>query len=165
LQHYRNEGGATVSDINLTPNVTEWEHSIEILPESNDKDFSVLSDGFGTECTLANVNLPLFSGYDLKTVSNAQSALKEIDHVIDCLTRALSQAAANVQRLEKETDENSRRMIATEAAEGRIMDLDMAAEASALAKHNIRYQGSVAVLAQAQIIPNTILGLLINGNL
>ena len=165
LRFVVNEGGATVSDINLTPNVTEWEHSIEILPESNDKDFSVLSDGFGTEVNLTAVNLPLFSGYDLKTVSNAQSALKEIDHVIDCLTSELSQAAANVQRLEKETDENSRRMIATEAAEGRIMDLDMAAEASALAKHNIRYQGSVAVLAQAQIIPNTILGLLINGNL
>ena len=165
LRFVINPGGATVSDIDLTPNITEWEHSVEILPESNETDFSVLSDGFGNEISLKNVNLAVFSGYDLTTVSKANEALHEIQHVTDCLTAELSQASANAQRLRKETEENSVRITNTEAAEGRIMDLDVAAEAITLAKHNIRQKSSVAVMAQAQVIPNTLLGLLIDGGL
>ena len=47
-----------------------------------------------------------------------------------------------------------------EAANGRIMDVDIASESTRLAKYNILVQASASMLSQANATPNTALMLL-----
>jgi len=47
-----------------------------------------------------------------------------------------------------------------EAANGRIMDVDIATESTKLAKYNILVQASASMLAQANTTPNAALMLL-----
>ena len=67
---------------------------------------------------------------------------------------------ATTSRLQFSLDHTSRSQSNLEAANGRIVDVDIASETSTLAKYNIMVQASAAMLAQANAAPNVALMLL-----
>ena len=67
---------------------------------------------------------------------------------------------ATTSRLNFSLDHASRSQSNLEAANGRIVDVDIAEESTALAKYNIMVQASAAMLAQANTAPNVALMLL-----
>ena len=67
---------------------------------------------------------------------------------------------ATTSRLQFSLDHTSRSQSNLEAANGRIVDVDIASETSTLAKYNIMVQASAAMLAQANTAPNVALMLL-----
>ena len=91
---------------------------------------------------------------------------------LDALTVSFfSQALENVatlradnggtsSRLSFASEHASRSQANLEAANGRIMDVDIAEESTKLAKYNILVQASAAMLAQANTAPNSALMLL-----
>ena len=63
-------------------------------------------------------------------------------------------------RLQFALENASRTQTNLEAANGRIVDVDIAGESTRLAKYNILMQASAAMLAQANLAPNAALMLL-----
>jgi flagellin-like hook-associated protein FlgL len=160
-----NEGGASISDTDLSPQATEWEYEIEVIPESKNQIQSLMSDGHGTELNLTPVGLPSLFNSSINSVSRARDVLEEIKKAQVCLMGAISQASANVQRLNGEISENQARISSGEEAASRIMDLDVADESLKYAKAKLRFQSIASIISKAQIIPQAILSLLQKGNL
>ena len=160
-----NEGGASVSNIDLSPEVTEWEYEIEITPESRNETKSLMSDGHGSLVDLNPVALPALFNSSIGSVSKARDVLEEIKKAQGCLMHAISQASANAQRLDKEIFENQERIVSSETAAARIMDLDVATESVKYAKAKLRLQSVASIIGKAQIIPQAILSLLQKDNL
>ena len=97
---------------------------------------------------------------DLTSTANATTAIGAIDTKLDALNtnRATYGAAMNqfdfaVQNLNNARENQS-------AAKSRIMDADFAAESAALTRAQILQQSGVAMLAQANAVPNNVLQLL-----
>jgi flagellin len=65
-----------------------------------------------------------------------------------------------VSRLNFALEQSNRTKANLEAANGRIMDVDIAAESTRLAKYNILVQASASMLAQANVAPNAALMLI-----
>ena len=65
-----------------------------------------------------------------------------------------------MSRLRFAGDEMSRQQSNLEAANGRIIDVDIAAESTRLAKYNVLVQASASMLAQANTLPEIALMLL-----
>ena len=89
-------------------------------------------------------------------VSVTSSAMVLNDVSVGVFTQALENIAtlraengASVSRLEFSLDASAQRRTNLEAAHGRIMDVDIATESTALAKYNILVQASASMLAQA----------------
>jgi flagellin-like hook-associated protein FlgL len=160
-----NEGGASMSKTDLSPQVTEWEYEIEVTPESRNEIQSLMSDGHGTEVDLSPVALPALFNSSISSVSSARDVLEEIKKAQVCLMHAISQASANAQRLNTEISENQERIVSSEEAASRIMDLDVAQESVKYAKAKLRYQSVASIISKAQIIPQAILSLLQKENL
>ena len=71
-----------------------------------------------------------------------------------------SENGASVSRLQFAEEAAQQRRTNLEAAHGRIMDVDIAAESTALAKHTILVQASASMLSQANQSANIALSLL-----
>ena len=101
------------------------------------------------------------------TLANASNTI-EIDELgVSFFVTALENIAtlratngATTQRLSFSEDHLRLSTTNLEAANSRIMDVDVAAESTNLAKYNILSQASAAMLAQANMAPNTALMLL-----
>ena len=166
LRFVVNQGGATNSATDLTPSPTEWEYEIEIIPESpNNAEFTVMTDGHGSEVSLESVNMSLIYNSDILSVENAQSSLDSLKKAKMCTVEALSQASANLQRLQGEISENEKRIVNNERALSSISDLDVAAESTRLAVAKLKYESAARLLQNAQIVPQAILSLLTEENL
>lgn len=100
------------------------------------------------------------AGYDLSSVTNARTALSDVDTQLKTVNAARSYLGANQNRLEmtiKDLDTTSENL---QAAESRIRDVDMAKEMMAFTKTNILQQAAQAMLAQANQAPQGVLQLL-----
>ena len=100
-------------------------------------------------------------------VQNESSALSLDDLKVSFFTQALENLAtlraengATVSRLNFAMEHTNRSRVNLEAANGRIVDVDIAEESTRLAKYNILVQASAAMLAQANLAPNSALMLL-----
>lgn len=100
---------------------------------------SSLGDDDGTVATI-----------DLTTREGAEKAMEIADMAISQIDKQRSYAGAMMSRLGFAM-ENQNTMIETQtAARSRILDVDFAAEASALARNKVLQQAGIAMLAQAQ---------------
>ena len=97
---------------------------------------------------------------DLTDLTNAQSAVKDVDKAITALSKARATAGSNINRLSfalSNAQNQSQR--AKEALSG-VEDTDYAAESAALARGMVLAQAGTAMLAQANQSPQYILTLL-----
>lgn len=110
-----------------------------------------------TTTDLATLNA---SAGDLTDVANANTAMGNIDTAIDSLNTEIAKYGAYHSRLETTIRNLDDMANAQEAARSRIMDADMAKEASDLTKYQILEQAGIAMLAQANMSQQLALQLL-----
>ncbi len=112
-----------------------------------------------TTSTLGSASLHIASA-TLSTVTGARAALAVFDKAIDQLSTARSKVGAVQNRMQVTISNLAVVSENLAAANSRIRDVDVAAESSNLTKSQILSQAGLAVLAQANQIPNSALSLL-----
>ena len=95
------------------------------------------------------------SAVDLSTIS-----VSFFTQAIENIATLRAENGGTVSRLNFAYEQSNRTRSTLEAANGRIMDVDIAAESTRLAKYNILVQASASMLAQANVAPNAALMLI-----
>jgi flagellin len=104
-------------------------------------------------------NLAL-SASTISTNSYALAAMDTVDTLLSLVNSARADLGAVQARFESILTQLSAAQESTEAARSRIMDADYAAETAHLARAQILQQAGVAMLAQANALPQNVLSLL-----
>ena len=99
-------------------------------------------------------------GADILTSAASDTALASIDSAIDSITTQRARYGAVQSRFESAINNLQIGMENQAAARGRIMDADFAKETAALTKAQILQQAGIAMTAQANQAPQTVLSLL-----
>jgi flagellin len=99
-------------------------------------------------------------GSSITTNAGAATALGNIQTAISALATDRAQVGANLSRLESERTTISILRDNLSAARSRIVDLDVAEESANFAKQQILVQSGTAMLAQANILPQSALRLI-----
>ena len=99
-------------------------------------------------------------GINVSTQSVADAAISTIDAAIVKVSAERSMLGAMQNRLEHTINNLGTSAENLQAAESRIRDLDMAEEIMAFTKNNILQQAATAMLAQANMAPQSVLQLL-----
>ncbi|MEM7003819.1 MAG: flagellin [Pseudomonadota bacterium] len=97
---------------------------------------------------------------DVSTIEGANQTLVSIDNALDQVNAARARLGAMQNRLDKVIGELAIRQENLSAANSRILDADYAAESAELAKTTILQQAGASLLAQANVQPELVLGLL-----
>ncbi len=98
------------------------------------------------------------SGLDL--VNSATAAITAINSAITTVSQNRGQIGAVMNRLEKTIENLDIQIVNMTASESRVRDVDMAAEMAAYTKLQVLQQSGVAMLAQANAQPQSVLKLL-----
>jgi flagellin len=96
----------------------------------------------------------------VSTLAGSQSAIQEIDDALESLNTDRSSLGATVSSLRVSVDNLSTTIENYGASVGVIRDADIGAESANFAKHQVLQQAGVAMLAQANTLPNLALRLL-----
>lgn len=112
-----------------------------------------------TTSTLGSTSLHVASA-SLSTVTNARAALGAFDKAIEQLSTARSKVGAVQNRLQVTVSNLAVSQENLSAANSRIRDVDVASETASLTKAQILSQAGLAVLAQANQLPQSALSLL-----
>ena len=99
-------------------------------------------------------------GIDVSSQESASAAITIIDAAIEDVSAERSKLGAYQNRLEHTIANLGTSAENLQAAESRIRDLDMAEEIMAFTKNNILQQAATAMLAQANMAPQSVLQLL-----
>lgn len=153
------------SEIDRISNVTEFNGQALLSGSSNSFDVFVgFKSGSNNTLTLALNDLDLgslgLSSVNISTAAGAQSALANIDSAISAVATARAEYGSIQSRFEaaianlQVTGENFT------AADSRIRDADVAYETSQFTRNQVLVQSGVAVLAQANALPQQALALL-----
>lgn len=153
------------SEIDRIATVTEFNGQFLLSGASNSFEvFIGFKSGAGNSLTLDLNDLDVTSiglgSVNISTSANAQSALSNIDSAISAVATARAEYGSIQNRFEaaisnlQVTSENF------QAAESRIRDADIAYETSQFTKNQVLVQAGVAVLAQANALPQQALALL-----
>ncbi|MDR2555955.1 MAG: hypothetical protein LBC64_11100 [Fibromonadaceae bacterium] len=119
---------------------------------------------WGNEMTVTYVSLnPGALGLnqrDIKTQNNATDALDQLDKVIKDVSGARAKIGTFVNRLEYTINNLANLEYNTQDAESRIRDTNFATETTNFTKNQIMIQSATSMLAQANSLPQSVLGLL-----
>ncbi len=99
-------------------------------------------------------------GLDISSLSGAQSALTSIDNALSSVNSALAGLGAVQNKLTYAKEQIQVMIENFTASESTIRDVDMASEMSNFTKNQILVQTSMAMLAQANALPQSIVQLL-----
>lgn len=116
--------------------------------------------GFGAGPQSIAVDTNTLNSVDVLTVSGAENAIQRVDASLTTVSALRSQLGAVQSRFESITSNLQTVSENLQASRSRILDADFAAETANLTKAQILQQAGVAVLAQANAVPQTVLGLL-----
>jgi len=100
------------------------------------------------------------SGQTVGTTSGAAAALTAVKDAITALATDRANMGANLARLNYTSDQLSVQRTNIDAANSRIKDVDVAQESTNYARQNILVQSGTAMLAQANVLPQSVLRLL-----
>ncbi|WP_029009300.1 flagellin [Azospirillum halopraeferens] len=97
---------------------------------------------------------------DVTTAATAGAALTALDTAVETLSNSRAQVGALISRFEFRGAMLATTIENTEAAQSAIMDVDVAAEQAKLASTKVLTQAAIAVLSQANEMPQNLLSLL-----
>jgi len=97
---------------------------------------------------------------DISTVSGAQTAIKRIDAALNTVNSSRADLGAIQNRFEATISNLSVTTENLNAARSRILDADFAAETASMTRAQILQQAGVAMVAQANALPQNVLSLL-----
>ena len=115
--------------------------------------------GFGANAEIA-VDSNTLSQVNVLSVTNSENTIQRVDASLTSVSSLRSQLGAVQSRFESITSNLQTVSENLQASRSRILDADFAAETANLTKAQILQQAGVAVLAQANAVPQTVLGLL-----
>ncbi len=107
-----------------------------------------------------NVNLEALNLITAADPTAADAAIRDLDLAIDAVSSVRSELGAKQNRLEHTIANLSVAVENLSASESRIRDTDMAEEMVAFTRHQIMAQAGTAMLAQANVVPQSVLRLL-----
>jgi flagellin len=105
-------------------------------------------------------NVGGFNAISMTLSFQAEAALSRISSAIDMVSSQRAQLGAFQNRLEHAMRNLDIQAENTQAAESRIRDVDIAAEVTEFSRNQILAQSGTAMLAQANVMPQTVLALL-----
>jgi flagellin len=114
--------------------------------------------GFASSSIAIDTNT--LSQVNVLSVTGAEGAIQRVDASLTTVSALRSQLGAVQSRFESITSNLQTVSENLQASRSRILDADFAAETANLTKAQILQQAGVAVLAQANAVPQTVLGLL-----
>ncbi|CAM3476113.1 flagellin [Thalassospira profundimaris] len=121
---------------------------------------SVDSDTLGAGALGTQDSLLSLGANAISTAGNAQSAVEVVTRAIDDLQRARAAVGTYQNRLDFAGQNLASTQENTESARSTLLDLDVAAEMTAFTSKQILVQSGVAMLAQANQMPQNLLRLL-----
>ncbi len=125
------------------------------------KSFTVESDDTGLATANAKAStLEDIASVDISTQAGSNAALDVIDGALAFVADQRADLGAVMNRFENTISNLSNVVENTEAARSRITDADFAKETAALSKAQVLQQASMAMLAQANQAPQSVLSLL-----
>ena len=113
--------------------------------------------------TTAGINTSLFAslaGADISTVAGAQAAIGAMDAALASVNSSRADLGALQNRFSTVVSNIATTSENLSASRSRIQDADFAAETAALSRGQILQQAGIAMLAQANSLPNNVLTLL-----
>jgi flagellin len=113
----------------------------------------------GFSGTSIAVDTTTLSTVNVTSVTNAETAIQRVDAALTSVSSLRSQLGAIQNRFESTIVNLQTVSENLTASRSRIQDADFAAETAALTRAQILQQAGVAVLAQANAVPQTVLGL------
>jgi flagellin len=160
------EFNSLVSEIDRISQATEF-NNIKLLDGSASQiNFQV---GFGTSASVdqisVSLNAALATSLNLSSLSigsggSTSSAIATIDTAINTVSSIRGRLGAVQNRLQSTISNLAVQVENLSAANSRIRDVDVARETADLTRNSILQQASISVLAQANAIPQSALGLL-----
>jgi flagellin len=108
----------------------------------------------------ASVGLNTISGVDISTVTGANNAISLIDGALSQVSTIRGSMGALQNRFISVVSSLTASSENLSSARSRIQDTDFAAETAQLTRNQILQQAGVAMLSQANALPNTVLSLL-----
>jgi len=109
---------------------------------------------------LGSTALGLTASVDVSTVANANTALGLLDTALVTVTSTRANIGASINRFEQTISNLRVTVESLQTSRSRVQDADFAAETAALTRLQILQQSGTAVLAQANMIPRSVLSLL-----
>ncbi len=116
--------------------------------------------GFGASATVALDNNTSLNGVDVTTIDNANTAITRVDSALTTVSNLRSTFGAIQNRFESTISNLQAVSENLTASRSRILDADFAAETAALTRSQILQQAGVAILSQANALPQNALALL-----
>jgi flagellin len=110
--------------------------------------------------TLTTTALGLTASVSLSSVTDAQSAIENIDAALDTVNGYRSDLGAVQNRLDSAINNSQAYLEALSSAQSAIQDADFAHETSEMTKMQIMQQAGVAALAQAKNMNQSVISLL-----
>jgi flagellin len=110
--------------------------------------------------TSATISAAGFATRTLSSQTDAQTAISELDTAINSVNTMRSSIGAYINRLEHAVNNLMISETNQTAAESLIRDVDFATETSEFTKNQILMQSATAMLAQSNVLPNSVLTLL-----
>lgn len=131
----------------------------------NGNTMNVTIDSEGGTFAMAGVNLgdtvyTTAAADDVSTTGNAATVLADVKSAIARLATDRATVGANATRLSFTSDQLAVLKQNLQAATSNITDVDVASESTQYAKYNILVQSGTAMLAQANVVPQSTLKLL-----
>lgn len=153
------------SEIDRISTVTEFNGQFLLSGASNSFTIQIgFKSGSGNTLTLDLNDLDIaslgLSSVNISTAANAQSALSNIDSAISAIATARAEYGSIQNRFEATIASLQVSSENLTAAESRIRDADVAYETAVFTKNQILVQAGIAVLAQANTLPQQALTLL-----
>jgi flagellin len=153
------------SEIDRISTVTEFNGQALLSGSTNTFEvFIGFKSGSGNSLTADLNDLDITSiglaSVNISTAANAQSALSNIDSAISAIATARAEYGSIQNRFEAAISNLQVTSESFAAAESRIRDADIAFETSQFTKNQVLVQSGIAVLAQANSLPQQALALL-----
>lgn len=131
------------------------------LTLSSDANFTFSGTGLGSAgLASASTSLSLLSAVDISTIAGANSAISVLDGALSQVTTIRSDLGAIQNRFQSTISNLSATSENLNAARSRVLDTDFASETAALTRAQILQQAGVAILSQANSLPQLVLSLL-----
>ncbi len=172
VQDFTNSGGgaATLTGSNttaatLTSGGTDSSRVSGVVSFSADAGFTVSSSvANGVVAAAANTAVGSsaadMTSVDISTASGANTAIGIVDAALSQINKARAQLGAVQNRFNNTISNLQTTSENLNAARSRIRDADFASETASLTRGQILQQAGVAILAQANALPNNVLSLL-----
>jgi flagellin len=151
-------GGAAADG---TDGTDTGETGLGIIELNSASSFLLTGDDTGKAgLATANVTLSSISAVDISTAEGANAAIALMDGALSQVTSIRGDLGAVQNRFESTISNLMSTAENISAAQARIMDADFAAESANLTKAQILQQAGLAMLAQANTVPQAALTLL-----